>query len=198
MFLLKVALCAMLVFAAPAFAQVQPTVDLQVSPEVGVGSTDVTLTWTSTGAVACTAGGAWSGPKATSGSETILGITTKRTYNLSCRAATGPLAVLWTASVLHVDGTPGVATSYRLFEASSAGGVPSATPVSVPGTVLSYVLWLPSGLHYVGIKAVEANGFTSAMSNIVSLYVYALAASDSVQFNVVSRLQSPVLQLATN
>jgi hypothetical protein len=47
----------------------------------------LTLTWSSTNATSCTASGAWTGSRATSGSESVGPLTANSTFTLSC---TGP------------------------------------------------------------------------------------------------------------
>lgn len=194
-----VALCAMLVLAAPAFSQTQPTVDLTISPETAVGSgpVNITLSWTSTDAIACRASGAWSGDKPANGTEVISNVTaSKLTFHISCRAARGPFGITWTAPTQRQDGTPGVAVSFNIHEATTAAGVPGSTPLTVPGNILSYVLWLPSGVHYVRVAGVDSDGVPGVLSNVVSKTVYALAGTDTAVFSRISRLQAPSLQLS--
>jgi hypothetical protein len=66
-----------------------PTVTLAANP-VGVttgGSS--TLTWSSTNATGCTAGGAWSGTKALSGSHVLSGLAETSSYTLTCTGLGG-------------------------------------------------------------------------------------------------------------
>lgn len=65
-----------------------PSVSISASPtEVGTGGPSV-LTWSSTDATGCAAGGAWSGSKGTSGSTTVFPGTTS-TYTISCSGIGG-------------------------------------------------------------------------------------------------------------
>lgn len=52
----------------------------------------VTLTWSSLNATACTASGAWSGTKTTSGSEIRSGLTTTGDYTLTCSGSGGSVS----------------------------------------------------------------------------------------------------------
>lgn len=73
----------MRVATAPAL----PTVTLTATPaQVSVGGT-TRIDWAATNATACTASGAWTGAKATSGNETTAALSTQSTFNLEC---TGP------------------------------------------------------------------------------------------------------------
>jgi len=68
-----------------------PTLTLG-SPSVAVGSS-TTLAWSSASATSCTAGGAWSGALAASGSETITPTAVgPQTYTLTCSNLGGPSA----------------------------------------------------------------------------------------------------------
>ena len=64
-----------------------PTVSLSASPLIIAAGTKTTLTWTSTNATTCAASGAWTGAKATSGSEVTVELTADSTFSLDC---TGP------------------------------------------------------------------------------------------------------------
>ncbi len=66
-----------------------PSVTLSASAVSVASGGSSTLTWSSTSATACTASGAWTGTKATSGSETIASITSIGTYSLGCTGAGG-------------------------------------------------------------------------------------------------------------
>ena len=69
--------------AAPAPA---PTLSFSASVTQD-GST--TLNWNSTEATSCVASGAWSGNKATSGSQTMSSLTSDKVFNLSCSGPGG-------------------------------------------------------------------------------------------------------------
>lgn len=64
-----------------------PTVTLTAGTASVANGGTTTLTWSSTGATSCTASGAWSGNKATSGTETTAALTSSSTFTLTC---TGP------------------------------------------------------------------------------------------------------------
>jgi Calx-beta domain len=70
-------------------APVSPTVTLNANPASVTSGGKSTLSWSSTNATSCTASGAWSGTKATSGSETTAALTASGTFTLTCTGAGG-------------------------------------------------------------------------------------------------------------
>ncbi len=67
-----------------------PTVTLSAAPTSITQGQSLTLTWSSTNASACTAGGAWSGSQATSGSQVVTPTGSgSLAYTLSCSGAGG-------------------------------------------------------------------------------------------------------------
>ncbi len=67
-----------------------PTVSISVAPTSIVPGDSATLTWSSSGATACTASGAWSGAVAASGRQTVSPTAAGTyTYLLSCAASGG-------------------------------------------------------------------------------------------------------------
>ena len=65
------------------------TVSLTASPAAIDYNGSTTLLWSSTDATACSAGGAWSGMKATSGSESVGPLTATSAFTLACNGAGG-------------------------------------------------------------------------------------------------------------
>ena len=180
-------------------AQAMPTVSLTCSPDNAVGTTPVTLTWTTTNAITAKAGGGWSGIKATSGTETLTGVATTRSYTLDAIAALGPMSVKWTAITQNQDGTPLTNLfGYKLYAAMSYGGVASAAPLLVGPTELARVLWLAPGTQYVGYKATTTTGIDGVMSNIVQKPVAASRAQASCTVTIATRPRAGTITLATN
>ena len=66
-----------------------PLLSLSASPATIAAGESSTLSWGSTGASECTASGAWSGTKPTSGSEALSNVTETRVYSLSCTGSGG-------------------------------------------------------------------------------------------------------------
>ncbi|GEM_PF-3088487 len=92
-----------------------PTVVLKANEQSGAttlqSNQPLNLTWSSTGANTCTASGDWSGPKSTTGSETITlpdSSSTASNYSLSCTGATGTVK----SSVAVSKIVPPITTTY--------------------------------------------------------------------------------------
>jgi hypothetical protein len=66
-----------------------PTVSLSASPTVISASGSSTLTWSSTNAASCTAGGAWSGSEPTSGTASVTPTSLPATFTLTCNGVGG-------------------------------------------------------------------------------------------------------------
>jgi hypothetical protein len=82
-----------------------PTVSMSVSPDTTAPGGSALLTWSSTGATSCSASGAWSGAKATSGSETINSIMGTSQYSLTCTGSGGSTTRTMTVTVTGGTGT---------------------------------------------------------------------------------------------
>lgn len=75
---------------ASAAANPPPAVSLSSSTSTATVGSSFTLTWSSTNASACTASGGWTGPKATSGSESIVAASAGAiVYTLTCSGPGG-------------------------------------------------------------------------------------------------------------
>jgi len=84
-----------------------PTISLSALPtSLSSGSTS-TLTWHTTNATSCTASGAWSGSKSTSGSITTSALSSTSNYTLTCSGGGGTVigSVVVTVTVPPTSGT---------------------------------------------------------------------------------------------
>jgi len=71
--------------SASAPSNPAPVINLSISSSTVVTGTEVTLTWSSSNASSCTANGAWSGDKGTSGNESIVVIESgSLSFGLTC------------------------------------------------------------------------------------------------------------------
>ena len=78
------------VFELSGVLTAAPTVALSASPTAITLGQSVALSWSSTGATSCTAGGAWSGNEATSGTLSVTPAATgTATYTLTCSGGGG-------------------------------------------------------------------------------------------------------------
>ncbi len=78
-----------------------PVVTLVANPTTVNSGGTTTLTWSSTNATSCTASGAWSGSRATSGSEESNAIAATSTFTLAC---TGPGGTTQRSATVHIAG----------------------------------------------------------------------------------------------
>lgn len=134
-----------------------PSVTLTAAVGSVTSGAATTLTWSSTHATSCTASGAWSGTRATAGSESTGALTSAATFTLTCTGSGG-------------SGT-----------ASATVGITTAGPVSVRG-VITYarVPYLTgNGLDYVNSRQEPARGITVEVVNAATQVVLATTTTDA-------------------
>ncbi len=95
-----------------------PTVSLSASPTSVSSGSASTLTWSSTNATSCTTSGAWTGSKATSGTQSTGNLTTTSTYTLTCTGTGGSANASATVTVGAAIQDP----AFDDFERASLGG----------------------------------------------------------------------------
>jgi hypothetical protein len=83
-----------------------PTVNLNANPTSVPPNGTATLDWTSGNATSCTASGAWSGSRSTSGSQNVGPMTTTSTFTLSCSGSGGTASD--SATVTVTQAPPGM------------------------------------------------------------------------------------------
>jgi len=99
-----------------------PAVSLAATPASVANGASSTLTWSSTNATSCTASGAWSGAKATSGNQPTGALTASGNYTLACTGSGGSASA--SATVTVTAGAPNYTTNFDLTEDPiSEGGV---------------------------------------------------------------------------
>jgi hypothetical protein len=81
-----------------------PTLSLTANPTSISSGSSSTLSWSSTNATSCTASGAWSGSKATSGTQSVSPTSTS-TYNLACTGSGGTANASATVTVTSGGGS---------------------------------------------------------------------------------------------
>ena len=117
-----------------------PTVSLSAAPTTVAAGGSTLLTWSSSNASSCTASGAWSGVKVTSGNETINSISAPSTYMLTCTGNGGATARSATVNIAGTAGVSGAVDSsllnrhqesanlvYAFAGFNSTSGTPAAT-----------------------------------------------------------------------
>lgn len=117
-----------------------PVVSLSAAPmSITIGGNS-TLTWSSTNATGCTAGGGWSGAKAASGSEQITAIQTTTTYSLTCTGTGGtstPASATVTATPIAAGDTADAGPS-RTVIAGATVRLSGEASVDPQGDALQY------------------------------------------------------------
>ena len=183
----------LLSFSGPLLAA--PTVSLTASPSAGVGSADVTLTWSSTGAASCVASGAWSGVKALTGTQVVTGVTATSTFTLTCTEGSASAVLTWTPPTTNTDGSALTnLASYKIYHAGTSAGVAGATPITVAAPATTYtVTGLSAGARHFGIKAVNAAGIESDMSNLASKTIVLASAATNATVTISTKPNAPAL-----
>ncbi len=105
-----------------------PTVSFAAASTAVDYNTPATLTWSSTNASSCQAGGAWSGVQPTSGTYVTPALTYGQTYTITC---TGPSGVTPTAQVVITVNDSAAAAKLGVY---TWADVPNSTLKSVCGT----------------------------------------------------------------
>jgi len=140
-----------------------PDVSITASPNyINLGSSS-TLTWSSTnGATSCTASGAWSGVKASSGSEVVTPIVDS-TYILTCTNSTGTSAPNSKFITVNTLATISITSnlSSATWEADSQTGTGSGSVMVTPGA---------SGTAYNFLPEV-VSGYTSSVSPVNPVFL---------------------------
>jgi hypothetical protein len=134
-----------------------PTVTISASPTAVISGSSSTLSWSSTNATSCTASGAWSGTKTSSGTQSTGDLTKTSSYTLSCTGLGGSASQSATVTVTSSSSTINVSNISQLQSAISnlSSG---QTIVLADGTYnLTGSLFLPQGISNVTIKGASGN-----------------------------------------
>ena len=140
-----------------------PTLTISANPaSITSAGTASTLSWTSTNANSCTASGAWSGAKATSGSQSTGILTTTVTYTLTCTGAGGSASQSAMVTVTPASSPP-PSSSVKVSNVSGlqsaiAGLTSNATVLLADGNYnLTSTLYLPQNISNITIKGASGN-----------------------------------------
>lgn len=157
----------------------EPTVQLGAEQQAVPAGSTATLSWRSTDADTCTAGGGWSGERPRSGTETVGPIDGSTTFSLSCSGTGGSAVAMisvsisdtvslnWQAPTQNTDGTALTDLSgYRIYYGLRSGAYTDSVLVGAAATT-SHALQLESGEYYFAMTALDADGNESGYSNEV-------------------------------
>jgi hypothetical protein len=181
---MKRLLLAVLAFAATA-ASAAPVVNVSVNPATGVAPYQATLTWSSTGAVSCSASDGWTGSKALSGTQAVT-ISANTKYALTCTAVDGKITTSWTAPTSNTDGTPYTDNAgYNVYRGASATSLAKVKSVGPAITSIDDT-GLASGTYVYAVTTVNASSLESAKSATASATVTGSVTTASATASVQS------------
>lgn len=180
--------------AAPTHAQT-PTLNFTVATSTTDGRTVVpVLTWsTAPAAQSCTAAGGtgWAGTKAASGTQTLAAISTTTSYSITCTWPGDVTALVsWTAPTTNTDGTPYTnPNGFRIQYGTAANALNTSTYISDSAARTWRSPTLTPGTWFFGVRAVNAQGLESDLSNVASKVITA-ATNQSRTLEVAIRFPS--------
>ncbi|MBI2285373.1 hypothetical protein HYU82_00930 [Candidatus Saccharibacteria bacterium] len=114
------------VFFGPDTTAPAPTVALSASPTTVTAGDSSTLSWSSANATSCTASGAWSGAKPTSGSTSTGALNATSTYSLTCSGGSGSATASVTVSVGETTTEINVLTQYGTTDSAIRAAITAA------------------------------------------------------------------------
>lgn len=128
----------------------------------------------------CVASGAWSGARASSGTELRPALTATEHYTLTCQGANGPVVAMtsvqvwsggtsltWVPPSQRTDGSPlGGLAGYRIYVGTVSRQYYQQIDLA-NGSLTSYFVDLLPGEYYIAMTAIDTQGYESAPSNEV-------------------------------
>lgn len=164
----------------PNVPAVNFTVNGGQGPVTITNGQSATLAWTTSDATACTASGAWSGGKATSGSEAVTP-TSNSTYTLTCTGPGGSTPKSVTVNVNNTNpNTPAVDLSVN---GGSSASVQTGSTVNLSWSSANVSSCTASG-DWSGAKAVSGSETTGALNNVGTLtYTLTCAGNNGSSVN---------------
>jgi hypothetical protein len=148
-----------------------PTLNFSANPTTVSAGGRSTLTWNTQNATACTASGAWTGPKATSGSQQSPVINASSTFDLQCTGA---------------GGTTGRSVTVDVGTSPAPTVTISAAPASISVNGTTTLTWSSTNATsctasngWSGTKATSGSEATSALSNTTTFMLTCTGAGGS-------------------
>lgn len=195
LFLLTAFLVSM--YSQLTFAQTTPSVVFTYSVNGTISPVTPTLTWSSSGASACSASSTpsdplWTGTVALSGSKTVTAITTQTVYNITCSTASDTTATLsWTPPTTNTDGTALTnLAGFKAYEVVNGSNV-LKTDLPLPSYTQVAISSLAIGTHTFVVTAYNALGTESGPSNQASKTIVAAASTTQSVTVPVQKKPSP-------
>lgn len=192
----RLALAALLLLAP--LASYSQTLTFTVETTTSGGTAVVPrLTWSTTPAAqSCTASNGWTGAKAAAGTEILPAINATRSYTLTCTWPGVTTATLnWTAPTTNTDGStytnPG---GFRIQYGTSATDLATSKYLEDPTARTWTTPTLAPGTWFFGVRAYNAQGLESNLSNIASKVLTA-SSNQSRTLEVAIKFPSPPTNL---
>jgi len=194
---LEFAFLALLLFAllfAFGAAQAASPVTFGASVTNANGELSTVLTWDAPGASACVGSGHknWNGDKLASGTQQLPTIALSGTYplTLTCSFPGDTTAkVSWVPPTKNTDGSALTnLAGYRIVYGTAPGALTQVEAIDNPAVASRNINDLAPGTWYFAVKAVNALGVESSLSNVASKVItaaYSESASVSLTVNPV-------------
>lgn len=160
-----------------------PAVTLQASPSSVNPGSAATLTWSATYAAGCTASGAWSGSRPTSGTESTGSLGATSSYTLSCQGDGGTSSQTVTVTVSQ-DPLPPTVTLTASPDLVAPGNASTLSWTATDATTCT-----ASG-GWSGSRPVAGSETTPALSTDTSFTLQCTGAGGSVASTIVVRVNS--------
>jgi hypothetical protein len=155
-----------------------PTLSLSASPATVAANGTTVLTWSSTNATSCTAGGGWSGSMATSGNQSVGPLTATTSFSLSCTGSGGSVTKSVSVTVSGSPPPPPVAPTVTL----------SASPATINANDTSMLTWSSTdassctGLDgWSGAKATSGSQSTGGLTGTTTYTLSCTGAGGTAQ-----------------
>ncbi len=169
-----------------ASATPAPTITLSANPTSVTSGGSTVLAWTASNATSCMASGAWSGSKATTGSQTIGSLTVASTFTLSCTGSGGNASKSVSVGVAEVTGVPSITLS--------------ASPMSVGANGSSALTWSSQNAtscagsgSWSGTKATSGTEPVGPLSATSTFTLTCTGAGGSAMTTVTVTVAGPVM-----
>jgi hypothetical protein len=161
-----------------------PSMSLTADPTSVSANGFSTLSWSTTNATSCNGGGAWSGSKATAGSQGVGPLADTSVFTLACsgpggsanrpvtvtvEAANGTADLSWIAPQTNEDGSPVNLTGFNIYQGSSVTSLSKIATVGASTTTFTATN-LPAGTQYFAVTAV--GGGESQFSNVENKTIF--------------------------
>jgi hypothetical protein len=154
-----------------------PTLNFTASPATLAAGGTSTLNWSTSDATTCSASGAWSGSKATSGSQTVGPLSATASYILSCSGTGGSVARTTTVTVTAAPSGASfplrVATDQRHLEDSA--GKPFLVVGDTPWSLITAITKAEAETY---LEDRRQRGFNAIIVNIIEHFYNGPATRD--------------------